>query len=500
MNLKKTAEKQDYVTSYRQKSANFYMKNSLIIGIGLGLSIAWGGAKFISPIANEKSIAASETQTVAEPSGGNPSGVARQVTVTEVASNTVTRSLKASGTVEAYELIPVMSQATGLQIQEILVDEGDYVEKGQVLARLNSNALEAEYLQAQGAVAQAEARLAEIEAGTRFEEIARAEERVKSLAAEVARAESDLDLVTKRVQRNQTLETEGAIARDLLDEIYNEERINRANLEQAQAKLAEGKQELAQLQAGERPEVKLAAKAELLQAQGRLKLVETQLQDATVTAPASGIIAERNGTLGELTSNSDNLFTIIENGRLELRLKIPETSISQIQPQQKVQIISYTRASLGARSLDEETSSGSHRFPNGGNLRGVARQYNSQPLIGTVREIDPVIDSQSRQATVNIDLPSQVALKPGMFLRATISTATAPGKTVSVKALLPQADGSAIAFVVQDDNTVKAQSVEIGEILADEKVEVIQGLQAGDLIVVKGAAYLKDGDAVSFEE
>ena len=483
MNLKKTAEKQDYVTSYRQKLANIHIKNSLIIGMGLGLSIAWVGAKFISPIANEKSIAASETQTVAEPSGGKPSGVARQVTVTEVASNTVTRSLKASGTVEAYELIPVMSQATGLQIQEILVDEGDYVEKGQVLARLNSNALEAEYLQAQGAVAQAEARLAEIEAGTRFEEIARAQERVKSLAAEVARAESDLDLVTKRVQRNQTLETEGAIARDLLDEIYNEERINRANLEQAQAKLAEGKQELAQLQAGERPEVKLAAKAELLQAQGRLKLVETQLQDATVTAPASGIIAERNGTLGELTSNSDNLFTIIENGRLELRLKIPETSISQIQPQQKVQIISYTRA-----------------FPNGGNLRGVARQYNSQPLIGTVREIDPVIDSQSRQATVNIDLPSQVALKPGMFLRATISTATAPGKTVSVKALLPQADGSAIAFVVQDDNTVKAQSVEIGEILADEKVEVIQGLQAGDLIVVKGAAYLKDGDAVSFEE
>ncbi len=483
MNQHKPAEKQDSVINYRQKLFKFSSKNSLMIGIGLGLLIAWVGTKILSPIASEKSIAASETETVAEsseekpsgivrqtrafPSSGNPSGVARQVTITEVASNTVTRSLKASGTVEAYELIPVMSQATGLQIQEILFDEGDYVKKGQVLARLNSNALKAEYLQAQGAVAQAEARLAEIEAGTRLEEIVRAEERVKSLAAEVARAESDLDLVTKRVERNQTLETEGAISRDRLDEIYNEERINRANLEQAQARLAEGRQELAQLQAGERPEVTLAAKAELLQAQGRLQLIETQLQDAIVTAPASGIIAERNATLGELTSNSDNLFTIIENGRLELRLEIPETSISQIQPQQKVQIIN---------------------------------QYNSKPLMGTVREIDPVIDSQSRQATVNIDLPSQVALKPGMFLRATINTATAPGKTVSIKALLPQADGSAIAFVVQDDNTVKAQAVEIGEILADERVEVIQGLQTGDQIVVKGAAYLKDGDAVSFEE
>ncbi len=486
MNHNKSVEKQHSVTNHQQKLAKFSTKNSLIIGIGLGLLISWGGAKFISPLANKKSIAASQTQTIATDSSNLPS---RHVTIAEVTSSTVERSLKASGTIEAYELIPVMSQATGLQIKEILVDEGDYVQRGQVLARLNSNALKAEYLQAQGAFAQAEARLAAIEAGTRVEEIARAQERVNSLAAEVARAESDLELVTKRVKRNQTLETEGAISRDRLDEIYNEERINRANLEQAQARLAEGKQELAQLQAGERPEVILGARGELLQAQGRLQLIKTQLQDATVTAPASGIIAERNARLGDLTSNSDNLFTIIENGRLELRLKVPETSISQIQPQQKVQIIGQTRA---FPPFEDK--------PNGGNLRGVARKYNSQPLIGTVREIDPIIDRQSRQATVNIDLPSQVPLKPGMFLRATISTATAQGKTVPVKALLPQANGSAIAFVVQDDNTVKAQSVEIGGILADEKVEVIQGLQTGDRIVVKGVAYLKDGDSVSFEE
>ena len=87
-----------------------------------------------------------------------------------------------------------------------------------------------------------------------------------------------------------------------------------------------------------------------------------------------------------------------------------------------------------------------------------------------------------------------------MFLRATINTATTQGKTVSVKALLPQADGNAIAFVVQDDNTVKAQAVEIGEILANEQVEVIKGLQSGDRIVVKGSAYLKDGDSITFEQ
>ena len=467
MNHNKTVEMQYSVTERQQKLAKLSPKNSLIIGIGLGLLVSWGGSQFMSDSGNESSIAASQTETVALESLVNkPPSSVRQVTITEVSRNQVTRSLKASGTVEAYELIPVMSQATGLQIQEILVDEGDYVQKGQVLAQLNPNALEAEYLQAQGAVAQAEARLAELEAGTRAEEIVRAEERVNSLAAEVARAKSDLDLVTKRVERNQTLETEGAISRDRLDEIYNQERISQAVLEQAQSRLAEGKQELVQLQTGERPEVILAAQAELLQAQGRLQLIKTQLQDAIVTAPASGVIAERNARMGDLTSGSDNLFTIIENGRLELRLEVPETSISQIQPQQKVKITS---------------------------------QYSNQPLIGTVREIDPVIDRESRQATVNIDLPPQTALKPGMFLRATINTATTTGKAVPVKALLPQADGSAIAFVVQNDQTVKAQSVKIGEILAEDQVEVIAGLQTGDKIVVKGAAYLKDGDAISFE-
>jgi len=464
MNHKKSVENQHSVTNHQQKLSKFSATKTLIIGIGVGLAISWGIGKFIAPLANQESIAASGAQTVATNSSKSP---ARYVTITEVTANRVARSLKASGTVEAYELIPVISQATGLQIQEILVDEGDYVQRGQVLARLNNKALEAEYLQAQGSFAQAEARLAEIEAGTRVEEISRAEERVRSLASEVVRAESDLDLVTIRVKRNRTLETEGAISRDRLDEIYNQERINKASLDQAQARLAEGKQELAQLRAGERPEVILAARAELLQAQGRLQLIQTQLQDAIVTAPASGIIAERDARMGDLTSNSNNLFTIIENGRLELRLEVPETSISQIRPQQKVQIIN---------------------------------RYNSQPLTGTVREIDPIIDPQSRQATVNIDLPAQVSLKPGMFLRATINTATTRGKTVSVKALLPQADGSAIAFVVQDDNTVKAQTIEIGEILADEKVEVIQGLQIGDRIVVKGSAYLKDGDSIDFEQ
>ena len=147
------------------------------------------------------------------------------------------------------------------------------------------------------------------------------------------------------------------------------------------------------------------------------------------------------------------LFTIIQDGRLELRLQVPETLVGSVRPGQKVKIISNSNQDL--------------------------------KLTGKVRAIDPLIDD-SRQATV----------KPGMFLQAIINTDTNQGQAVPIEALLPQSGNQAIAFVVQQDNTVKAQNVTMGEILPDQKVAILEGLQLGDRIVLRGAAYLKDGDKV----
>jgi HlyD family secretion protein len=110
-----------------------------------------------------------------------------------------------------------------------------------------------------------------------------------------------------------------------------------------------------------------------------------------------------------------------------------------------------------------------------------------------------MVKEDSRQATVKVDLPSHSGLKPGMFLQGSIVTATTKGASVPLDALLPQTDGSAIAYVLQKDNTVKAQQVTMGDIVSAEKAEVIQGLNPGDRIVLKGAAYLRDGDIVEIK-
>ena len=440
--------------------ALFFKNKGLLIGIGLGILLTLGATRIFSTTSSNQ-----QAEPVAIDSATAPS---QSVTLTEVTTERINRTLNASGTVTAFERTPVMSQAGGLLITEIFAERGDFVERAQVLAKLSDSILSAEKIEARGAVEQARARLDELEAGNRTEEIARAQSRVTNAKAGVTQAESNLSLVQKRVERNRTLQTEGAISRDRLDEVLNQEQGEKSDLIAAIASLNEAKQELAQLKSGSRPQTIAAARAELTQAQGRLQKIEAELANTIITAPSAGIIASRDAKVGQITSNSEQLFSIIQNGRLELRLQVPETLIYRIELGQNVSIASNADPSL--------------------------------QLTGKVREIDPLIDDSSRQATVKVDLPNNTNLKPGMFLQAAIDVDSSPGQAVAIEALLPQSGNKAIAFVLQSDNTVKAQTVEMGEILSQEKVEIIEGLNPGDRIALKGAAYLKDGDLVTFKD
>ncbi len=437
-------------------------KKGLLIGVGLGILLTLGATRlFLAPTATNKEE--SQSSQVAE-----SAAPAQTVTILQVETSSIDSTLDASGTVRAYESIPVMSQASGLQITEILAERGDFVDRGQVLARLNNKAIAAQKTEAEAAVLQQKAALDELQAGSRVEEVAQAEARVANANASIVQAESDLELVQKRVERNQTLQAEGAITRDRLDEVLNQEKVAQSDLAGAKANLNEAQQALAQLKAGSRPQVIAQAEAQLTQAQGRLQAIEAQLEDTTIVAPSSGIIASREAKVGQITSADQMLFSIIQNGRLELRLQIPETLIGKIKPGQKVKVTSNADSKL--------------------------------ELTGEIRAIEPTIDDASRQALVKVNLPSNTNLKPGMFLRAAINTDTNQGLAVPIESLLPQSGNRAIAFVVQKDNTVKAQTVEMGEILDGQKVEVEKGLESGDRIVLKGAAYLKDGDIVKISD
>ncbi len=465
----------------------------VLIGVGIGVVLAVGGTRLMGSRSTTPIQAPS-------PIASSPSTSAQSVTVATVETSSVNRTLEATGSVAAYEMIPVSAQATGLQIKEILLDRGDFVKAGQLMARLDDSVLQAQLTQAKASAAQAEARLAELKTGTRKEEIAQAEARleqtkarlkqaqasiprqIEQAEAQVASAQARLNLAEDRYKSYGSLVNQGAVTRDRFNEALSDYRSAEASLSEAQQRLEQAKntnnpeidqlkatvkeaqQQLEQLRAGSRQEVITQAEAQLAQAKGQIQSVTAQLANTKIVAPAGGKIAERNARVGDVTSPSQPLFTIIDKGRLELLLKVPETQLPQIRPRQKVKVTSDTDRKLS--------------------------------LTGTVREIDPLVNEESRQATVKVDLSAAEALKPGMFLRAAITTSSASGLTIPAKAMLPQADGSSIVYQLQKDGTVKAQSVQVGEILSGEQVEIKSGLSAGDRIVVKGAPYLKDGDKV----
>ncbi|HEY9650728.1 MAG TPA: efflux RND transporter periplasmic adaptor subunit [Coleofasciculaceae cyanobacterium] len=468
----------------------------VLIGMGVGVFLAIGGMQVLG---------SRQATTPAKPTPTTSASVpAQSVTVATVETTSVNRTLAATGSVAAFEMIPVSAQATGLQIKEVLVDQNDVVKAGQVMARLDDSVLQAQLAQARASVAQAEARLSELRTGTRQEEIAQAQARldqakarlsqaqasiprqIEQAQAQVASAQARLALAESRYRSNESLVNQGAVSRDRFNEASSEYRSAQANLSEAQQRLAqarntnnpeidqlaaaarEAEQQLQQLRAGSRQEVITQAEAQLAQAKAQQQSIIAQLANTKIIAPASGKVAERSARVGDVTSSSQPLFKIIDKGRLELLLNVPETQLPQIRPGQRVNVTSESDRNL--------------------------------KLSGTVREIDPVVNEQSRQAIVKVSLPAAGTLKPGMFLRGAIVTSSTSGLTIPAKAVLPQADSSAIVYRLQADGTVKAQPVQQGEILSSDLVEIKGGLSKGDRIVIKGAPYLKDGDKVEIVE
>ncbi len=430
----------------------------LLIGLGLGVLATLGGTHFL---ASQQTKTESQGQQAPSATATAP---ARSVTAATARFSAVKRTIEATGNIAAFELSSVSSQASGLPIEEILVEEGDVVEAGEVMARLNDSKLQAQLKQAEASIAEAKARLSELRAGARPQVIAQAKSDVSSARASVEQAKASFQRAEQQLERNRMLAQEGAIAQDRLDEIISQWKSRRSSLQQAKAQLRKAKQRLAELKAGARPEAIAQAQAQLGNAKARKEEIRERLQDTEIVAPVAGKVAEKQVSIGELSSPSETLFTIIQNGRLEAHLKVPETQLKEIRPGQTVKI-----TSTGDRTLN---------------------------LSGVVRTIRPMVEQDSRQATVKVDLPKSEFLKPGMFVQASLITSTDKRLTIPSEAVLPQSNGKAIVYVLQENNTVKAQSVTLGNIFSEQKVAIKSGLSQGDRVVVKGAAYLDSGDRV----
>jgi RND family efflux transporter MFP subunit len=114
---------------------------------------------------------------------------------------------------------------------------------------------------------------------------------------------------------------------------------------------------------------------------------------------------------------------------------------------------------------------------------------------GTIRVVAPTIQAGNRTGLVYVDLPANDRLRPGMFARGEIEVTRAMAFTVPLQSVV-NADGYSYVFVLKPDNTVERRRVETAGV-RDSEIEVTGGIETGDMIVGKGAGFLKDGDLVN---
>ncbi len=234
--------------------------------------------------------------------------------------------LVASGTVEATEA-RLGFQAAG-RIERISVQEGDRVDSGAVLARLDQSEMLARRDQAEAQVDAAQALLTELESGFRSEEIAQARAAKRAAEEQCRDAERDLE-------RTGTLYEGGAVSREVYDKAQT-------RYEVAESQLTQAREQLQLVEAGPRGERIAAQRAQLQQAKAALRTVEATLRYMTITTDIPGVVSTRHREPGEVVAPGAPVLTVMNRDDRWIRVYIPENRLGALRLGQSAEISSDT--------------------------------------------------------------------------------------------------------------------------------------------------------------
>ncbi len=241
-----------------------------------------------------------------------------------------------SGNIEVTEAR--MSFRIAGRLDQRLVDEGDAVKAGQIVARLDHADQQLAVTQAEANLKYARAVLAELEAGSRSQEIetARAEYE-RALAAEktavvhLAQATVDLD-------RYAALFHEGGVSRKAFENYRTLQESAKNAREEARARVAAALEQLDLRRAGPRPEAIDQARAKLAAAEESLKLARQQLSYTELSAPVDGVVLSTVAEDGEYLNPASPVLTIGQTFRPWLRAYVIESDLGRIRLNQEVSV------------------------------------------------------------------------------------------------------------------------------------------------------------------
>jgi len=214
------------------------------------------------------------------------------------------------------------------RIEKLLVQEGDKVKAGQVLATLNTNSLEIQAKQAQAQLKAQQEAIVKQQVGARPEEISQAK-------AQLASTQADLDKASKNLQRLQILvnSTDGrAISQQELD-------YAKSNQHSAEAAVRERQANLELLIKGARKEDREATRAQYEVTKANLDLIKYNLTQAELRSPVNAVVRARLQEVGDMTTAQKAVYTLALTNPKWIRVYVNEQDLSSIKMGGTAQVI-----------------------------------------------------------------------------------------------------------------------------------------------------------------
>jgi RND family efflux transporter MFP subunit len=355
------------------------------------------------------------------------------VSVTAAARRTLTRTLTLTAELRPFQEVEVHAKVAGF-VKSIVVDVGDRVRQGQVLATLEIPELADEVQQADAALGASES------------DVTRAE-------SEVTRAGSAHDVAHLSATRLTSVAKAqpGLVAQQEIDDAAGRDKVAEAQLATATAALATSRQQLA------------VAKAN----QARTRAVFAY---ASITAPFDGVITKRYADTGTMiqagtssTTQALPLVRIAQDDHLRLVIPAPESVVPKIKTGGTVDV--------HVPSLD-------------------------RTIAGRISRSASEVDPATRTMHVEVDVPNpDRRLVPGMYAEAVIVLDRVDDAVAVPTVAIDRANDGTSVLVVNASHALERRPVTLGLETADA-VEVTKGLSPGDLVVTGTRSQLRAGETV----
>jgi HlyD family secretion protein len=367
------------------------------------------------------------------------------VQVTAVTQDTIRRIVAGDGVLWARDQASVMPKIAA-PVQRFLVQRGDHVKQGQLLAVLESRDLTA----AQG---ESQAQLAQAEANLRSTTSAQIPESVVKAQTDADSAKQTDEAAKRLLDNRESLFKQGALARKLVDDAT-------VAYAQAHGTYLAAQEHLRALQAVGKGEQIKTATAQVNAAQSHLQSSDAQKSYSQIVSPIAGVIADRPLYSGEMATPGNPLLTVIDISKIVARANVPQDQASTVKIGQPASI----------------TQAGS-----------------TETIEGKVIVVSPAADANSTtlQVWVQADNPGE-KLKPGTSVHVQIMTEVLKAATVvPLVAILPGEEGGTACLVVGSDNIAHRRPVQLG-VREGQKVQILNGVRPGEEVVIVGGVGLDD--------